>query len=63
MNNDRIEGNWKELKGQIKEQYGKLTDQEITEAEGNAQKLAGNLQAKYGYAKDEAQKKANKFFE
>lgn len=63
MNNDRIEGNWTELKGKIKEQYGKLTDQEITEAEGNAQKLAGNLQAKYGYAKDEAQKKADKFFE
>lgn len=63
MNNDRIEGNWTELKGKIKEQYGKLTDQEITEAEGNAEKLAGNLQAKYGYAKDEAQKKADKFFE
>lgn len=62
MNNDRIEGNWKELKGKIKEQYGKLTDKELTEAEGSAEKLAVNLQAKYGYAKDEAKKKADKFF-
>ena len=62
MNNDRIEGNWEELKGKVKEQYGKLTDDEITEVKGNSQKLAGKLQAKYGYAKEEAEERANKIF-
>ena len=62
MNNDRIEGNWEELKGKVKEQYGKLTHDEITEVKGNSQKLAGKLQAKYGYAKEEAEERANKIF-
>jgi uncharacterized protein YjbJ (UPF0337 family) len=62
MNDDRVKGNWEELKGKVKEQYGKLTDDEITEIEGNSQKLAGKLQAKYGYAKDEAEKRADKIF-
>jgi len=62
MNNDRVKGNWEELKGKVKEQYGKLTDDEITEVKGNSQKLAGKLQAKYGYAKEEAEKRADKIF-
>ena len=56
MNWNTIEGRWKELKGNIKEQWGKLTDDEIDQAEGKRDILLGKLQAKYGIAKEEAEK-------
>lgn len=62
MNSDITEGKWKEMKGRIREQYGKLTDDEIEEAKGSSEKLSGKLQSKYGFAKDEADKKANDLF-
>ena len=54
MNRDKIEGNWKQLKGKIKQKWGKLTDDEIDQAEGNMQILAGKLQERYGITRDEA---------
>ena len=63
MNNDVAEGKWKEMKGKIREQYGKLTDDEIQEVKGSSEKLSGKLQSKYGYAKDEADRKANDMFQ
>lgn len=62
MNKDIAEGKWKEMKGKIREQYGKLSDDEIQEAKGSSEKLSGKLQSKYGFAKDEADKKANELF-
>jgi len=62
MNKDIAEGKWNEMSGKIKEQYGKLTDNDLREAEGNSEKLSGKLQAKYGFAKDEADKKVNDLF-
>ena len=62
MNKDIAEGKWKEMKGRVREQYGKLTDDELTEIKGNSEKLSGKLQAKYGFAKDEADKKVNELF-
>jgi uncharacterized protein YjbJ (UPF0337 family) len=56
MNWDRIEGNWKQLKGKAKEQWGKLTDDELDVAAGKRDQLVGAVQNKYGIAKDEAEK-------
>lgn len=62
MNWDRIEGNWKQMTGQIKSHWGKLTDDEITEAEGNRENFVGKIQEKYGVAKDEAERQVDEFF-
>ncbi|MBC8035756.1 MAG: CsbD family protein [Rhizobiales bacterium] len=54
MNWDRVEGNWKEFKGKVKQQWGDLTDDDLTVIEGNRDELAGRLQKRYGYARDKA---------
>lgn len=56
MNNDTIEGNWKQLMGDIQKQWGKLTDDHLTQVEGSRKKLAGALQENYGIALDAAEK-------
>lgn len=54
MDWDRISGNWKQFTGKAKEQWGKLTDDEIAETNGQREALEGRLQERYGYAKDKA---------
>ncbi|MBN8885358.1 MAG: CsbD family protein [Rudaea sp.] len=61
MNEDKIKGQWKQLSGKIKAQWGKLTDDDLTVAEGNRQYLAGKLQERYGIAKEEAEKQIKQF--
>jgi uncharacterized protein YjbJ (UPF0337 family) len=61
MNKDTIQGGFTQLKGKIKQQWGKLTDDEIDEMEGHAEILAGKLQERYGLAKDEAERQAKDF--
>lgn len=56
MNKDRIEGNWEQLKGSVRQQWGKLTDDHVAQIKGNRQKLSGQIQEAYGIAKDEAEK-------
>lgn len=56
MNWDRVEGNWKQLKGKVQTQWGKLTDDDIDIVEGKRTELAGKLQERYGYAKDQAER-------
>jgi len=56
MNWDRIEGNWKQFRGKAKEQWGKLTDDDLNVASGKRDQLAGRIQERYGVAKDEAEK-------
>jgi len=63
MNEDIFKGKWKELKGSIKEKWGDLTDDDVTEVEGKTEKLVGILQKKYGYSRDKAQKEYNKFMD
>jgi len=63
MNEDIFKGKWKELKGSVKEKWGDLTDDEVTEVEGKTEKLVGILQVKYGYSKDKAQDEYNKFMD
>jgi uncharacterized protein YjbJ (UPF0337 family) len=54
MNWDRIEGNWKEFKGKAKQQWGKLTDDDLSYINGRRDELSGRIQQRYGYAKDQA---------
>ncbi len=54
MNWDRIEGNWKQFSGKVKEKWGELTDDDIARVNGNREQLEGVLQQRYGYAKDKA---------
>jgi uncharacterized protein YjbJ (UPF0337 family) len=56
MNWDRIEGNWKQVTGKVKVQWGKLTDDDIDIVAGRRDQLAGKIQERYGIAKDEAEK-------
>ncbi len=55
MNKDQFIGNWKQLKGEAKRQWGKLTDDQLDVIEGNRQKLTGHIQEAYGIAKEEAE--------
>jgi uncharacterized protein YjbJ (UPF0337 family) len=59
MNWDRIEGNWKQVAGKVKEKWGKLTDDDIAEISGNREQLEGKIQARYGYAKDQVKKEVD----
>jgi uncharacterized protein YjbJ (UPF0337 family) len=56
MNWDRIEGNWKQLKGRVVEKWGKLTDDDFDVVAGRREQLAGKIQERYGVAKDEAER-------
>ncbi len=62
MNWDTVEGNWKQLKGQVKEQWGNLTDDEIDKINGSREQLEGKIQASYGYGKEEAKKAVDEWF-
>lgn len=61
MNEDTLKGKWKQLEGKIKEQWGKLTDDDIKVAEGNSEYLAGKVQERYGVARDEAERQVKDF--
>ncbi|GLT09442.1 CsbD family protein [Sulfitobacter sp. PR48] len=61
MNWDQIKGNWKQMTGSIKSEWGELTDDEVTEAEGDREKLVGKIQERYGVAKEEAERQVNEF--
>ena len=62
MNWDIVEGNWKQLKGSVKEQWGKLTDDDLDVAAGKREKLVGVVQEKYGKATDVAEKEVDAYF-
>jgi uncharacterized protein YjbJ (UPF0337 family) len=55
MNEDILKGKWQEIKGRVKEKWGKLTDNDLGEIEGKREKLLGLLQKKYGCIKDKAE--------
>lgn len=56
MNDDRMEGNWKQFKGKVKENWGKITDDELDKIAGRREQLAGKIQESYGISRDEAEK-------
>ena len=51
---DRIEGNWKEFKGRVKEHWGDLSDDDLAVVEGRREELAGRIERRYGIAREEA---------
>jgi len=61
MNRDRIEGNWKQLKGRMRAKWGELTDDDLDVAAGNREHLVGKLQERYGIARDQAEQRVDEF--
>ena len=61
MDSNVAKGQFKQLKGKIKQQWGKLTDDEIDQLEGHAEILAGKLQERYGLNREEAERQARDF--
>jgi uncharacterized protein YjbJ (UPF0337 family) len=63
MNKEIVKGRWKEIKGKVKQKWGKLTDDEITQMKGSYEELTGTLQKRYGYKKEQAETELNAFLE
>jgi uncharacterized protein YjbJ (UPF0337 family) len=63
MNKDVLQGKWREMKGKVKEQWGKLTDDDLDKIEGKSEQLLGLLQQRYGYARDKAEEEYKRFTE
>ena len=61
MNEDTLKGKWKQLKGKVKSQWGKLTDDDIDRIEGDAEQAVGRIQERYGIARDVARKQWDDF--
>jgi uncharacterized protein YjbJ (UPF0337 family) len=61
MNKDTVQGDWKQFKGKIKEQWGKLTDDDLTVIEGKTDQLIGRVQERYGLARDEAERQVREW--
>jgi len=61
MNWDTIKGQWTQVKGKVREQWGKLTDDDLDTIAGKKDQLVGKLQERYGYAKEKAQKEVDDF--
>ena len=59
MNKDTLKGQWNQLRGEVKNQWGKLTDDELTQVEGNYDKLIGKVQERYGYHREQAQREVD----
>jgi uncharacterized protein YjbJ (UPF0337 family) len=56
MNRDTLSGQWNQLKGSVREQWGKLTNDDLDQIQGKSEQLIGKLQERYGIARDEAQR-------
>jgi uncharacterized protein YjbJ (UPF0337 family) len=61
MNQDRIEGRWKEMKGKVKERWGQLTDDDLDVIAGRRDQLLGRIQQRHGLAHDEAERQVKEF--
>ena len=61
MNKDTFQGNWKQLKGKAKQQWGKLTQDDLDRVDGHKDELVGMIQEKYGRSREEAEQEVNNF--
>ncbi len=61
MNSDQFEGKWKQLKGSVKQRWGKLTDDDITALSGKKDELVGKIQERYGITREQAEREADEW--
>jgi uncharacterized protein YjbJ (UPF0337 family) len=61
MNSDQMKGKWKQLKGSVKERWGKLTDDDVDVIDGQSDQLIGKIQERYGIAREEAKKQVDEW--
>ena len=59
MNEDTLRGQWTQLKGKVREQWGKLTDDDLDQIQGKSEQLVGRLQERYGWARDDAKREVD----
>jgi len=63
MNRDTLKGQWMQLKGKVRQQWGELTDDDLDKAQGNAEILIGKIQERYGRSREEAEREFERWFE
>jgi uncharacterized protein YjbJ (UPF0337 family) len=61
MNSDIAEGQWRQIKGSVKQKWGKLTDDDLLEVDGQLEKFCGKMQQRYGMNREEAEHEFNRF--
>ncbi len=61
MNWEQVQGNWSQLKGKLRAQWGEITDDELDVIKGEKEQLVGAIQKKYGKTKEQAEKEVNDF--
>jgi uncharacterized protein YjbJ (UPF0337 family) len=61
VNTTQLKGKWMQLKGKVREKWGRLTDDDLDIVKGNAEQLAGKLQERYGYEREQAQREIDEF--
>jgi uncharacterized protein YjbJ (UPF0337 family) len=63
MNSDIAEGKWRQIKGSVKEKWGKLTDDDLQEVNGRFEKFCGKMQQRYGMSREEAENEFDRYRE
>jgi uncharacterized protein YjbJ (UPF0337 family) len=63
MNTDVLKGKWNQLKGNVRKQWGKLTDDDVDQVQGSAEILQGRIQERYGRTKEEAQREVDRWLQ
>jgi uncharacterized protein YjbJ (UPF0337 family) len=63
LNKEMLKGKWKQLKGSVKERWGKMTEDEINQIEGSTEKLIGKVQERYVITREKAEEQVNEFLE
>jgi uncharacterized protein YjbJ (UPF0337 family) len=63
MNRDTLKGQWMQVKGKVRQQWGKLTDDDVEKIQGNAEMLIGKVQEHYGKTREEVEKDLDRWFE
>ncbi len=61
MNEDILQGTWKQIRGKVQEQWGELTDDDLDKIQGKSDQMVGLLQKKYGFTREEAESQYNDF--
>lgn len=63
MNKDILQGNWKQFRGEVQKQWGKLTNDDLDVIEGEYDKLLGRIQERYGYTREHAENEVKDYFD